>query len=163
MLLCKSPLVHSRNSQVTQTKILSRRTTWRVFQGPSSSVSDRQKKITGQHLELRFMEQRKVAPTPSFYTLNLPQYVLDVSFCWTVLWGDWNGWTIGKSILCEKPTHVDRESVDCRPTNGRHITNTSPTLHRLSAVSWPSIGRQSAVSRPSVGRQSAVSWLCVSC
>ena len=77
MPLCKSPLVHSRNSQVTETEVLSRRTTWRVFQGPSSSVSGRQQNIPGQHLELRFMEQRKVAPTSTFHTfLWIYQYLV---------------------------------------------------------------------------------------
>ena len=43
----------------------------------------------------------------------------------------------GKSALYDQPTHVGRESADCRPTNGRHFTNTWPTLHRQSAVSRP--------------------------
>ena len=35
----------------------------------------------------------------------------------------------GKSILCDQPTHVGRESVDYQPTNSQHFT-----------VSWPKVG-----------------------
>ena len=42
---------------------------------------------------------------------------------------------LGKSVLYDQPTHICCESVDCRPSNGRHITNTLPTVHRLLADS----------------------------
>ena len=47
----------------------------------------------------------------------------------------------GKSVLHDQPTHVGRESVDCRPL-----------VDRSSADCWPLVVRLLVVSRPSVGR-----------
>ena len=62
-------------------------------------------------------------------------------------------------------------NLDILPTSYRHLTDTSPTVGRLSVICrptvgrlivyvlgktcWPSVGRQTADSRPTVGRQSA--------
>ena len=58
----------------------------------------------------------------------------------------------GKSVLYDQPTHVGRESVDCRllvgqqfprhgwSTNGRLTADLWPTNGRLTVKCWPSVG-----------------------
>ena len=51
---------------------------------------------------------------------------------------------IGKSVLYDQPTHVGRESVDCRPL-----------VDRSSADCWPLVGRLLVKCRPTVDRLTA--------